>query len=260
MSSDVEFYKNEIKKQEFTIYFNVKYKVEFAVDGEVVSEQFVTTSDEIIIPQGITKEGYEFVRWDKEIPNNIQDNIRLNALFSSTTLPIPPLGELTAKYGTPLSSILLPSNVNGEWKFVDENQTVGNVGKHQFAVKFVPATNQIVEKYDVVTINVTQKNLDFVILKDHFVYDGQPHFPIWELPEDVDVQILVGEPQTEASETAYRYALNINDTNYKGFYSGLYYIQKPNIVVTGSNTEQAQAIANVINKFDLTKYTKTKRM
>ncbi len=220
------------RKQEFTIYFNVKYKVEFVVDDEVISEQFVTTSDEIIVPQDIAKEGYEFVRWDKEIPDNIQDNIRLNALFSSTTLPIPPLGELTAKYGTPLSSILLPSNVNGEWKFVDENQLVGNVGKRQFAVKFVPATNQIVEKYDVVTINVTQKNLNFVILKDQFVYDGKPHFPIWELPEDVDVQILVGEPQTEASEVAYRYALNINDTNYKGFYSGLYYIQKPNIVVT----------------------------
>ena len=69
--------------------------------------------------------------------------------------------------------------------------------------------------------------MQFSIVKDIFIYDGEPHFPVWELAEDVDVQILIGEPQTEASDVAYRYALSVNDTNYKGFYTGQYYIQKP---------------------------------
>ena len=46
------------KDQEFTVKFNVKYKVDFMVDGESVNQQFVTTSSEIVLPDNISKQGY----------------------------------------------------------------------------------------------------------------------------------------------------------------------------------------------------------
>ncbi len=221
----------QYKNQTYSIPFEVKYKVEFVVDGEAIDTQYVTSSDEIVIPNSPIKQGYDFINWDNEIPQNLDDNIVLTAIFSSTTLPIPTLNTITVDYGTTLNQIELPSNENGVWEFEDELTTeVGNVGKRQFAVKFVPTTTELVERYDEVTVNVSPKNLQFTIIEDNFIYDGEAHFPEYSLPVDVNVNV-VGEAQINASDNAYDYALIIVDTNYSGFYTGQFTISKADVTI-----------------------------
>ena len=45
---------------------NSIYKVEFIVDGEVVSTQDVKSGDSAIAPNDPEKEGHIFIGWDKE--------------------------------------------------------------------------------------------------------------------------------------------------------------------------------------------------
>lgn len=219
------------QNQTYSIPFVVKYKVEFVVDNEVLDTQYVIRAKEIVVPNNPVKEGYDFIDWDRELPRELKDNIRFEAIFSSTTLQVPNLNVINVDYGTTLQQIELPSNENGAWEFKEDlTKTVGNVGKNKFDVKFVPSTDELVERYDQVTINVSKKNLEFVIEQDSFVYDGQAHFPRYSLPVDVNVN-LVGEGQVNASDTAYDYALIIQDSNYSGVYSGKYTISKADVTI-----------------------------
>ena len=176
----------------FEISYTVKYKVEFVAKGEVVNTQFVNSANEITLPENPSKDGYEFISWNQEIPSTINHNIQIEAIFSSTTLPVPQLEPIDAVYGDNLGMITLPSGANGRWVFVDSPETkVGNAGTNEFNVKFVPSTSELVEKYSKVTINVAQKQLNFTINQASFVYDGKPHFPEYTLSENVSPNVKV---------------------------------------------------------------------
>ena len=219
------------KDKNYTVHFSVKYKIEFLQDNNVINTQYVNSATEIVLPDNPIKSGYEFIGWDKEIPTNLEDNIQFNAIFSSLTLEVPILEDKSVDYDTSLKDINLASNENGSWVFVDDLSTkVGNVGKHEFNVKFVPATTELVEQFSKITINVKAKKLLFNITNSTFTYDGEEHFPSYTLPQDVKVNVL-GNPETEVSETPYEYALIIDDDNYYGSYYGEFSIEKASVVI-----------------------------
>ena len=59
---------------------NSIYKVEFIVDGEVVSTQDVKSGDSAIAPDDPEKEGHIFIGWDKEY-TKVKENLTINAIF-----------------------------------------------------------------------------------------------------------------------------------------------------------------------------------
>ena len=59
---------------------NSIYKVEFIVDGEVVSTQDVKSGDSAIAPDDPEKEGHIFIGWDKEYAK-VKKNLTINAVF-----------------------------------------------------------------------------------------------------------------------------------------------------------------------------------
>ncbi len=227
----------EYDDHKYYINFKVKYKVEFVANGEVISTQFVDKADEIVLPEQPEKTGYEFVSWNKPMPSELSGNLELGAVFSSTTLEVPKLEKISVDYGTKLKDITLPSNENGKWIFLNNPEsTVGNVENNkEFDVKFVPSTTELVERYNKVSINVKRKELTFKILQDSFVYDGNSHFPTYELPEDVNVTVL-GSAKTEVGSD-YSYTLMVADSNYSGAYTGKFSITKANVTITVMDKE-----------------------
>jgi len=241
----------QYNNQQFTIPFKVKYKVDFYLDEQIVSSQFVTNTSEIIIPENVTKTGYEFISWDTAIPENLTNNLTLNAIMSSTTLTVPKLQAIPTTYGTKLCEITLPNNINGRWEFVEDNSNyVGDVGTHTFDVKFVPSTIELVERYSTIDLVVEQKELTFTILQDEFDYNGSAQFPIYSLPVS-GLNVTEMGHATNYSPNPYDYSLVINETNYRGYCFGTYKINKANVnLEIGTEFENNQV--NYNQEFDLT--------
>lgn len=59
---------------------NSIYKVEFIVDGEILSTQDVKSGDSAITPDDPEKEGHIFIGWDKEY-TKVKENLKINAMF-----------------------------------------------------------------------------------------------------------------------------------------------------------------------------------
>ena len=51
----------EHNNKQFTVVFNVKYRVEFLSYGEIIDTQRVVTADELTLPTPKAKPGYEFI-------------------------------------------------------------------------------------------------------------------------------------------------------------------------------------------------------
>lgn len=49
-------------------------------DGQIIKSQTVNYGDSALAPEGLTRDGYDFIGWDKEF-NNIIDNIIVNAKY-----------------------------------------------------------------------------------------------------------------------------------------------------------------------------------
>ena len=68
----------------FTLFLvgcdNSIYKVEFIVDGEILSTQDVKSGDSAIAPDDPEKEGHIFIGWDKEY-TKVKENLKINAMF-----------------------------------------------------------------------------------------------------------------------------------------------------------------------------------
>ena len=241
----------QYNNQQFTIPFKVKYKVDFYLDEQILSSQFVTNASEIIVPENVTKTGYEFISWDISIPENLENNLTLNAIMSSTTLTVPKLQAIPITYGTKLSEITLPNNINGRWEFVEDNSNyVGDVGTRTFDVKFVPSTSELVERYSTIDLVVEQKELTFTILQDEFDYNGSAQFPIYSLPVS-GLNVTEMGHATNYSQNPYDYSLVINETNYRGYCFGIYKINKANVNLK-IDTEFENNQVNYNQEFDLT--------
>ena len=223
----------EYSGQQFTVEFEVKYKVEFVVDDKVVSTQLVSSSSELVEPEVIPESGYDFVGWDIDFASaELNDNLVINAVFEEINYP--EIEDLTAIYGDTLEDVELPSNDIGHWEFIKELETsVGEAGRNKFGVRFV-LEDGTVTKNTTVTITVKKQVVEFTDIIDSFIYDGKEHFPTYSLENDLDLQVIViGNPEINAGE--YEFTLEIKDKNYSGEYTGKYTIAKPDVIVTVSN-------------------------
>ena len=225
-------------EREFTVSYTVKYKVEFLSKGEVFNTQYLLSIEDLVVPEVPTHKGYTFANyWETEIPEELTDNMRFEAHYYNNSLRAPKLETVEATYdpnaSIALGSITLPSNENGKWVFVDDISTVvPGAGNHVYAVKFVPANDQVAPQTGELTVNVAPKKATFEVLDTTFVYDGSEHFPEFKVTDDIAVEIL-GGVQTEAG--TYTYALVSANSNYEGYYSGSFTITKPEVTVTVAN-------------------------
>lgn len=219
--------------REFTVYFDVKYKVEFLSYGEIIDTQRVFGKDELVPPVATPKTGYEFSHWDVDLSQELTGSIQVNAVFKE--IEYPSLQGITATYGDTLGDVVLPSNEYGQWEFIYPSDTsVGDAGKQSFSVRFAFYEDDTYFKYGFVNIAVAQKQLEFTDVKDTFTYDGNEHFPTYNISEDVDVMVITsGSANTEVG--VYEYSFEIVDRNYSGVYTGTYEIQKPTVTVKVSS-------------------------
>ena len=141
------------EKEQFIVNFVVKYKVEFEVNGQIISTTFVNKASEIVVPENPTLKGYEFTGWDPMVPEVINDNALFKATFTDEPVSIPNLGSYEATYGDTLSTIELPANEYGKWQFCNGlGTTVGNVGTNTFEVQFIPTNSELKVVKDTVEI------------------------------------------------------------------------------------------------------------
>ncbi|MBQ2891741.1 MAG: hypothetical protein IJE45_02480, partial [Bacilli bacterium] len=210
----------------YTIDFVVKYKVQFIVDGTVVSSQYVSNASEIKIPETPKKALHEFTGWLPEVPSALANNLVIEAQFTDKPKEVPTLYAYEAEYSDLLSSITLPSNDYGKWEFVDEvTNTVGNIGVNKFKVKFIPTNTELQPIEDEVSITVSKKEIEFKNLVTLFTYDGQPHKPTYTLDvENLNVTYMGG---THTEVGVYTFFLKIDDPNYEGSVTGEFEIIKP---------------------------------
>ena len=215
--------------KEYTVHFEVKYRVDFVADGVTVDSQLVLEASEVILPkEPLAKTGYEFVNWDVSALDTLSGNAVVNAVFAE--IEYPSLDGYTATYGDTLGDVKLGSNEHGYWEFLDPAETsVGDVGKKEFGVRFVYYSDATVNKFAYATVDVQKKQFDFSNIVDEFYYDGEPHTPYIEGVETIyggAANVLVG---------TYQYTLEIIDDNYFGIYEGTYEIKKPTVTVTVSS-------------------------
>ena len=152
----------EHNNKQFTVIFDVKYKVEFLSYGEVIDTQLVVSADELDLPVPKPKDHYDFAGWDYDFSKGVSDNLQVNAVFDE--IEYPALSPLTATYGDTLGDVALPSNDRGHWEFVYPAETpVGDTGHQTYSVRFVfnEGEGKDYYRFDTVEINVAKKHLDF---------------------------------------------------------------------------------------------------
>lgn len=215
--------------KEYVIHFEVKYRVDFAVDGVTVDSQLVNSITEVVLPASPKdKTGYTFSHWDIDSIGELSANAVINAIYSEVDYPA--LDGYTATYGDTLGSVELEKNELGYWEFIDPLDTpVGNAGRREHAVRFVFYADASVNKYAYAVIDVAKKQYQFGEIHDEFYYDGEAHVPYIEGVEAIyggSSNILPG---------VYSYTLELVDDNYFGIYEGTYEIKKPTVTVTVSS-------------------------
>ena len=225
----------EHNNKQFTVVFDVKYKVEFVSYGNVIDTQLVVTPDELVLPEPVAKTGYEFSHWDYDFSAGISENIQVNAVFKETDYP--PLTAIYATYGDTIGGFVLPMDERGRWEFLDAPDTlVGDAGSNYHIVRFVFNDDDSYYKYSEVEIRVSKRQLDFTIdSSDTFVYDGESHFPSYSLDREVAEVFVTGGAKTDVG--TYNYILEIVDDNYYGEYTGSFKIVKPTVTVNVSSAE-----------------------
>lgn len=225
----------EHNNKQFTVVFDVKYRVEFLSYGEVIDTQMVFSAEELNMPSPEPNEHYDFAGWDYDFAKGLSGNIQVNAVFDE--IEYPELTPLAATYGDTLGDVALPSNDRGRWEFVYPADTpVGNAGKETFSVQFVfnEGEGKDYYRFDSVEIDVKKKQLDFTVGAQSFVYDGKAHFPTYTLPVDVEV-ITIGTSHTVPG--LYDFSFTVNDENYEGEYVSSFEITRPTVTVTVSSGE-----------------------
>ena len=241
----------EHNNKQFTVIFDVKYKIEFVSYGNVIDTQMVVTPDELNLPTPDAKTGYEFSHWDYDFSQGFTNSVKINAVFKETDYPA--LKTLSATYGDTLADFTLPSDERGHWEFLDSLDTpVGNAGEKVFGVRFVFNGDDSYYKYSEVKVNVNKKELSFIVddSKNVFVYDGLAHSPYYSLDIAVDNVVIHGGDKTDVG--SYEYKLEIVDDRYSGEYEGTFEITKPTVTVSVSSAEIEFATNIVLPEFTYT--------
>lgn len=241
----------EHNKKQFTVIFDVKYKIEFVAYGKVIDTQMVVTPDELNLPTPDAKTGFEFSHWDYDFSQGFTRSVKIDAVFKETKYPA--LTMLDATYGDTLADLTLPSDERGHWEFIDTLDTpVGNVGKNFFNVRFVFNGDDSYYKYSEIEVKVDKKELNFTVNDNNnvFVYDGLAHSPTYSLDTEVDSVVIHGGEKVDAG--TYGYRLEIVDDRYFGEYYGNFEITKPTVTVNVSSEVVEFATNLVLPQFTYT--------
>lgn len=219
--------------QEYKIPYTVKYKIDFADRGRIFNTQYVMSAEEIVIPES-NRKGYSFANdWGEEIPQQLTDNLFLEARYYDDSRQAPALSqtlEMVYEPNLTLGDFPLPSNKNGEWVYVEDTETaLSEVGEYVFNAQFIPVDEMVAPKRAEITINILPIQVEFTVGEEQFVYDGQSYFPHFTMSKDVEMEVH-GESQTEAG--VYTYALLVTEPHHEGAYFGSFEIVKPDVTIT----------------------------
>ncbi|MBQ3016240.1 MAG: hypothetical protein IJD79_05625 [Clostridia bacterium] len=220
------------EENEFSLKITVKYKAEFKVDGEIYETKYVLSPLELITVKAPEKEGKTFSGWSPAIPEVATGNMVFEAIYADS---VPALEEINAEYSDKLANIVLPSNEFGKWVFVNAEGTVGELGVHEFDVKFVDNKSGNEIKTDKVTVNVAKKKVTFSNLVTTFTYNGKSQIPTFTPSAPVSVVFIGDETATNAGE--YEYYFEVDDPNYEGVLQGVYVIDKAKVKVNVKSYE-----------------------
>ena len=215
----------EYEGKEFFVPVTVKYRIQFKVDGEIVSTVHALTSSELKEVTPPQKEGYTFSGWSSDIPDVLYENLVLTPVYEAD---IPSLRAIDATYGDKLADITLPSSLAGAWRFDNAEGTVGNAGKRTFDVSFIENGTNAVLKTGKLTINVAKREVKIDVFAD-FTYNGTRQYPTYKTDVDVDVVSYSDQNNIDAGE--YSYHFEVDDPNYTGEAKGTYVIKKAVVAV-----------------------------
>ena len=226
-TSDSVGYKKVIVKyleEEYTLHFEVRYRVDIAIDGEIVDSQLVKSPEDITLPSAndeITE------NWNILMPDDINDNFTINSPLSSM---IPPLYKTGATYGDALAELTLPSNEHGAWVLKNSEGTVGDAGYHEFEAVFIWKDTSRESKDGIIALEVKKLKIEFTDTVTSFIYDGSAHFPTYKVPEGISVTEIGNDGAVDSG--SYEFMLIIDDPNREGELSGSFTIEKAPVTVT----------------------------
>ena len=180
---------------------NVEQNVEISItlNGLKVSE---------IKNAGIYKVTITALESDHYNATNIEITVTVNKAD-----PVEITKELTAVYNTKLSEIKLDAVEGGIWQFVNQDITVGNVGRQKHEAKFIPNDLNYNTKTINIIINVTKLRLEFNIINHTYTYDSLPHKVEYSLSVK-DLNVAGNTEHTKAG--SYDITLRIDELNYEG--------------------------------------------
>lgn len=226
--------------RDFVVKFMVKYKVNFMVEDNVISSQFVLSPDEIEYPNSPSVEGVNFSGWSPIKPTELTNNLTFNAVFALKESDLPVPTALSATYGDTLKSLSLRSNSKGSWQFVDDlSTTVGDAGTNEFEIKFVPTNTDLVPPVNrKIKVNVQKKHVDFSNVTESFVYDGTAKQPTYTLSvSGLDTEYYPEYAGEAINVNSYDYEIVIKDKNHEGRYRGSFAIQKRVVTIKIASEE-----------------------
>ena len=231
-SSDSIGYKKLIVEylgEEYVLHYEVRYRVTLSVDGKVVDSQLVKDPSDIVLPSAndTVKDN-----WNILIPDDITGNFMIDAPSESI---VAPLYRISATYGDSLADIKLPSNEYGSWVLDDPSGTVGGAGYREFAATFIWSDISKESRAGIIALDVAKRRVEFTDTVTSFVYDGNAHFPTYNVPDGLSVTEIGNAEITEAG--SYDFMLIIDDENHEGELSGSFTIDKAQITVTVVNAD-----------------------
>ncbi len=226
----------QYENQTFSVDITVKYRVEFVVNGEIVSTQYVVDENEIVYPNDPELEGCEFIDWESTT-YVVNDNTVFYAKFKLNN-PLKTF-KYDATFGDTLADFKLPKNEYGEWKFIDDLSTqVGDVqvAYKNFDIEFVPYDLDCIQRETgVAQIKVKKKELQFKNVSTIFYYDSNAKTPTYEIAKGEDFNLDINNVQIDynpyysgdaVNAGVYSFNLYVNDPNFSGRYNGSFEIKK----------------------------------
>lgn len=172
---------------QFTIDYEVKYRVEYSALDGVFDTQYVYDASEIVKKEAPVYEGYTFQYWKTEIPEVLTGNLTIDAQYYKDDLTAPTVETIVKTYALnmTLGDFTLPSNEAGKWEFVDDLSTaITSVGSYDYAIRYVPATPEQPSVEDrMVRIVINQKEITVTAGEGNFIYNGNQQIPTYTFSE-----------------------------------------------------------------------------
>ena len=160
-----------------------------------VIEQTYKYNEPLIQPINPEKEGYSFVRWDKNIPTTVKSNLKFNAIFTINSYKISfnkewngvieEISSYTKNYGAAITLPNVPTEEGYTYTSWQSDYTGTTVPSHDVVYTTVKTVNSYIISYYADSIKVNEAAYDYmeeitpyVYLKEGYtVSDWSPELP-----------------------------------------------------------------------------------